>query len=150
MADAEATAAWLHDRVLPATVNVDDPAQAAASWFVVRARFLELDEQLTSLLRTAPDGERRAAAASLRAALADVTTALDQGSRAGSTDERPTARLRVELALDRLERRLAHEPLVPPARTHDVLVGPDAGPVDGSSAAGEAGRSGGEGRSADE
>jgi hypothetical protein len=115
LADAEASAQWLQDRVLPATLGVEDPAEAVAAWAAVRPRFLELDEQLTGLLRTAPDDERRAMAASLRVALADVATALDDRSSAGSMDGWVTARLRVDLARDRLERRLAHQPLVGPA-----------------------------------
>jgi hypothetical protein len=118
LADAEASAQWLQDRVLPATLGVEDPAEAVAAWTAIRPRFLELDEQLTGLLRSAPDDERRAMAASLRVALADVATALDDRSSAGSMDGWVTARLRVDLARDRLERRLAHQP----------LVGPTAGP----------------------
>jgi hypothetical protein len=145
MADAEASAQWLHDRVLPTALAGTDPGPAAAAWSAVRPRFLELDEQLTGLVRTAPDDGCQAIAASLRAALADLATALDERSAATSAHEWATARLRVELARDRLERRLAHEPLIPPGQTHEVLVPPRTppNPGDASSPWGEAGSSGG-------
>ena len=105
---------WLQDRALPAVLAEPDPVRAAAAWSATRPRFLELDEQLTELARTAPDPERRDMAGSLRAALADVATALDERSAATSPEDWAAARMRVELARERLERRLAHEPLVPP------------------------------------
>jgi hypothetical protein len=110
MADAESSAQWLLVRVLPAPLDVRDPVHGAAAWSVARPRFLELDEQLTGLIRTAPDPERRATAASLRVALADLANALDERARVGSPEGGASAGLRVELARDRLERRLAHEP----------------------------------------
>ena len=114
MADAERAAGWLQDRALPAVLAEPDPVRSTAAWSATRPRFLELDEQLTELARTAPDPERRDMAGSLRAALADVAAALDERSAATSPQDWAAAQTRVELARERLERRLAHEPLVPP------------------------------------
>jgi len=121
-ADAEAGAHWLHDRVLPSVLAAGDPVQAAAAWSAVRPRFLELDEQLTGLARTAPDDERLDEVTSLRGALADLGAALDERSAATSREAWATANLRVELARDRLERRLARDPSAMPGRPDEAFV----------------------------
>jgi hypothetical protein len=113
LADAEDSARWLQDRAVPAVVAEPAPERSAAAWATVRPRFLALDEQLTDLARTAPDPDRRAMAASLRAALADVSAALDDRARAPSPHDWSTASMRLELARDQLARRLRHEALVP-------------------------------------
>ncbi|HVN13097.1 MAG TPA: hypothetical protein VMT69_13460 [Kineosporiaceae bacterium] len=114
MADAEQAARWLQDRAVPVVLAEPDPGRSAAAWSATRPRFLDLDEQLTDLARTAPDPERRDMAGSLRAALADLAAALDERSVASSAQDWSTAGMHVELARERLERRLRHEPLVPP------------------------------------
>jgi hypothetical protein len=132
LADAEDSARWLQDRVLPAVVAEPAGERSAAAWATLRPRFLALDEQLTDLARTAPDADRRAMAASLRAALADVSTALDDRDRAASPQSWSTATMRLELARDQLERRLRHEPLVPAFAP--VGVPPGAASTDASPA----------------
>jgi hypothetical protein len=126
LADAESAAQWLQDRVVPAVVAEPAPERSAAAWGTVRPRFLALDEQLTDLARTAPDPDRRAMAASLRAALADVSTALDDRSRAASAQDWSTASMRLELARDQLARRLRHEALVPAVAPVGVPPGTSA------------------------
>jgi hypothetical protein len=113
MADAEDSAHWLQERALPAVVAEPAGERSVTAWATVRPRFLALDERLTELARTAPDPDRRAVAASLRAALADVSTALDDRTRAASPQDWSTASMRLELVRDQLARRLRHEALVP-------------------------------------
>jgi hypothetical protein len=123
LADAEDSARWLQDRALPAVLAEPTGERSSAAWVTVRPRFLALDEQLTDLARTAPDPDRRALAASLRAALAAVSTALDDRDRAASAHSWSTATMRLELARDQLERRLRHEAIVPAVAPVGVPLG---------------------------
>jgi hypothetical protein len=108
-ADAEDSALWLHDRVLPPVLADPSPATTAAAWSAARPRFLELDEQLTALGRSAPDEERRAAVVALRSALADTAVALDRRASADTRQTWAAAQAQAELAAERLARVLAYD-----------------------------------------
>jgi len=113
-ADAEDAALWLHDRVLPTVLADPLPTQPVlpgtpTAWSAARPRFVELDEKLSVLARSAPDEDRRAAVGTLRSALADTGLALDQRGTSPSPQAWTAAQTRAELAADHLGRVLSYD-----------------------------------------
>jgi hypothetical protein len=129
LADAEDAALWLHDRVLPTVLADRLPAPAATAWPAARPRLLDLDEQLTTLGRTAPDEERRAAVVTLRSALADAAGALDRRATATDAQGRAAAQTQAELADERLAHVLAYDGAPAPGY---LPPAPRAAPLEGS------------------
>ncbi|HEY6794355.1 MAG TPA: hypothetical protein VI248_06700 [Kineosporiaceae bacterium] len=110
LAEATRSARWIEERLLPALFGASGPDPGpdtlAPGWSSVRPRILVLEQQLTTLVQTAPDAARRGAADSLRATLGELSASLDAAAAAGTTGDYTLARVRVDLARDRLARQL--------------------------------------------
>jgi hypothetical protein len=139
LTESRGEATWVEESLVTQVLAMPTTTEAAQVWTAAGPRLLAIDEGLLALEGSAPDDQRRAAAAALRVRLARLVEAVGSDTAAGpdsTPDDFRARRAAIDTARRDLRAVLAASPNASPnaGPGADPGAGPEAGPNAGSGA----------------